>query len=109
MNSNPSELLELAIWKEIAGEALSVSHDHWHIDRVLDFARQLQAIHGGDLDVITTAVILHDLGRSDQSFMGRRASANRSSRPAESWIESAFCLTKSSRFCRLSLSMINLT
>jgi dTMP kinase len=73
MNSNPSELLELAIWKEIAGEVLSVSHDHGHIDRVLDFARQLQAIHGGDLDVITMAVILHDLGRSNPRLHGQES------------------------------------
>lgn len=70
MSSNQREHVELAIWKEIAGENLSVSHDHWHIDRVLSFACQLQSIYGGDLDVISAAVILHDLGREDPDIHG---------------------------------------
>lgn len=68
MNSNQKEHVELAIWKEIAGESLSVSHDRWHIDRALSFAYQLHSIYGGDLDVITAAVILHDLGRADPNL-----------------------------------------
>lgn len=71
MDSNRKEQIELAIWKEIAGEDLSVSHDRWHIDRVLSFAYQLQSIYGGDLEVITAAVILHDLGRSDPDLHGQ--------------------------------------
>jgi dTMP kinase len=71
MNSKPKERIELTLWKEIAGENLSVSHDRWHIDRVLSFACQLQSIYGGDLDVITAAVIMHDLGRSDPDLHGR--------------------------------------
>jgi dTMP kinase len=71
VNSNQKRQSELAIWKEIASDKMSVSHDHWHIDRVLRFARQLQSIYGGDPDVITAAVILHDLGREDASLHGQ--------------------------------------
>jgi dTMP kinase len=71
MSSNQPEYIELAIWKEIANTSLSVSHDHWHIDRVMKYAYQLQSIYGGDLEVITAAVILHDLGRSDPRLHGQ--------------------------------------
>lgn len=71
MDSNEKEYIELEIWKEIAGENLSVSHDRWHIDRVLSFAYQLQSVYGGDLEVITAAVIMHDLGRSDPNLHGQ--------------------------------------
>jgi dTMP kinase len=71
MNSNRREDVELTIWKEIASENLSVSHDRWHIDRVLSFAHQLHRIYGGDLEVITAAVILHDLGRRDPEIHGQ--------------------------------------
>ena len=73
MNSNPKEHVELAIWKELASENLSVSHDRWHIDRVLSFACQLQALYGGDLEVITAAVIMHDLGRVDSRLHGQNS------------------------------------
>lgn len=72
MSSTQNDI-ELVIWKEIASENLSVSHDRWHIDRVLSFAYQLHSIYGGDKDVITAAVILHDLGRSDPSLHGRES------------------------------------
>lgn len=65
MNPSGEQSLELDIWKEIAGLQLSVSHDRWHIDRVLRYALGLRAIHGGDRDVITAAVLMHDLGRGD--------------------------------------------
>lgn len=68
VNSTRKENVELAIWKEIASEHLSVSHDRWHIDRVLSFASQLQSLYGGDLEVLMTAVILHDLGRADRAL-----------------------------------------
>ena len=71
MSSNQKGRVELALWKEIAGETLGASHDRWHIDRVLSFAYQLQSIYGGDLDVITAAVIMHDLGRSDPDLHGQ--------------------------------------
>lgn len=71
MNSIEKEHIELEIWKEIAGKNLSVSHDRWHIDRVLSFAFQLQSIYGGDLEVITAAAIMHDLGRSSPDLHGQ--------------------------------------
>jgi dTMP kinase len=67
------EQLELILWKEIAGQYLSVSHDRWHVDRVLKFAKQLQKIYGGDEEVMTAAVLLHDLGRSDASLHGQES------------------------------------
>lgn len=62
---NTPKNLESEIWKRIASSHLSPSHDHWHIDQVLCYARQLHEIHGGDWDVITAAVLMHDLGRND--------------------------------------------
>ncbi len=56
---------------------LSPSHDRWHLDHVLGYARELQRYHGGDPDVLTAAVLLHDLGRSDPSKHGQ-ASADAS-------------------------------
>jgi dTMP kinase len=70
MNSSQNSNLELIIWKEIAGKHLSPSHDRWHLDRVLEFARQLHAIYGGDWEVITAAVIMHDLGRKNPKLHG---------------------------------------
>ena len=49
---------------------LSVSHGFEHIDLVLSYAIELQSTYGGDLDVITAAALLHDLGRSDPSYRG---------------------------------------
>jgi len=70
MNSSQNSNLELTIWKEIAGKHLSPSHDRWHLDRVLEFARQLHTIYGGDWEVITAAVIMHDLGRKNPKLHG---------------------------------------
>jgi len=36
-------------------------HDWYHVERVLKIARKLQALEGGDLDLIELAAILHDL------------------------------------------------
>lgn len=92
MNSNQAMPTELAIWKEIAGENLSVSHDRWHLDRVLSFAQQLQAIYGGDLEVITAAVLMHDLGRSDPNLHGQ-ASIDDSTRRARQILDKLDILT----------------
>ena len=72
-----TERFELDIWKGLAGQHKSVSHDRWHIDRVLQFASQLQSMYGGDPDVVTAAVLLHDLGRSVPALPGK-ASAEES-------------------------------
>jgi dTMP kinase len=66
--------LTLGIWKEIAGLSLSPSHNRWHVDRVLGYANELAKQYGGDLDVITAAVILHDLGRDNPSLRGPQSS-----------------------------------
>jgi dTMP kinase len=54
-----------SIWERVASIHLSVSHDHHHINVVMDYALQLQDMYGGDREVVAIASILHDLGRSD--------------------------------------------
>jgi len=54
---------------------VSSSHDRLHTDRVLTFAGELMASHGGDPLVITLAVRLHDLGRVDVSKHGQESVA----------------------------------
>ena len=66
MKTQPEIDFELQIWKGIGDLNLSISHDHWHLDRVLHFAKELHKIYGGDWDVILASVLLHDLGRSDE-------------------------------------------
>jgi dTMP kinase len=61
---------EATLREHIGQLALSSSHNFDHINRVLSFALQLQALHGGDTDVITAAALLHDLGRSDPQYRG---------------------------------------
>ena len=75
VNLEETEKLQREIWKEIAGLNLSVSHDRWHIDRVLHFACQLQSTYGGDLEVIIAAVLMHDLGRGTPSLHGQESIA----------------------------------
>lgn len=69
-----SQTIDLTIWKEVAGLNLSPSHDRWHIDRVLEYAKELAKIYGGDLEVLTAAVIMHDLGREEPSLRGTESS-----------------------------------
>ena len=51
-----SERIELAIWKEIAGRYMSVSHDRWHLDhgKLLLFlalrSRRFRSLRFGCLD-----------------------------------------------------------
>lgn len=73
MNSKGCEQIKLRICEELSGRHLSISHDRWHLERVLAFTRQLQAIHGGDLEVVTAAALLHDLGRTEPSVHGRES------------------------------------
>jgi dTMP kinase len=62
--------LQLLLWKAMASIGLSPSHDTWHIDCVLSYAAHLEALYGGDREVITAAVILHDIGRSNALLRG---------------------------------------
>lgn len=73
MSRDNTESMAKQVWKEIAGEALSPSHDHWHVDRVMAYAKELQAIYGGDLTVLEAAVIMHDLGRIDPGKRGEES------------------------------------
>lgn len=71
MNSTRSEQVKRRICDELATRPLSVSHDQWHLERVLAFAEKLQAINGGDSEIITAAALLHDLGRTEANLHGR--------------------------------------
>ena len=72
MNSNQNSLRN-RLRKRISVENKGISHDLWHLDRVYDFACQLQTCYGGDLSVITASVYLHDLGRGDSTLHGQKS------------------------------------
>jgi uncharacterized protein len=46
--------------QKMAGE--HTGHDWFHIERVCEMAKQIQAVEGGDLKLINMAALLHDLG-----------------------------------------------
>jgi len=61
---------EPALRAELSRRPLSASHGFAHLDQVLRYALALQVTYGGDVDVITAAVLLHDLGRSNTKVAG---------------------------------------
>ena len=65
-----TSVYENAIREQLYKLVLSSSHSFEHLDLVLSYAIGLQSTYGGDLDVITAAALLHDLGRSDPSHRG---------------------------------------
>ena len=71
MSSKGCERIKRLLCDELSQRRLSISHDRWHLERVLAFAEQLQTIYGGDMEVLTAAVLLHDLGRSEPNLHGR--------------------------------------
>lgn len=79
---------EVRLRERIGQLALSASHDLEHNDRVLSYALQLQALYGGDLEIITASVLLHDLGRSDPQYRGVD-SAFQSAKVASSLLDEA--------------------
>ena len=54
----------------LGARGLSPSHGLAHVDLVLSFAKELQFVYGGDIDVIAAAVLLHDLGRNMPQYQG---------------------------------------
>ena len=70
MISNEAVGLDREILALLGQRALSPSHDKTHTDLVLKFALQLQALHGGDEEVLIAAARLHDLGRDDPRKRG---------------------------------------
>jgi dTMP kinase len=80
LDHSQRELVE-QLWTVISDQEHSPSHDRWHLDRVLHFALELAEIHGGDIDILAAAVMLHDLGRGDPSLHGE-ASRTESERMA---------------------------
>ena len=58
-----------AIYERIEGLPQSPAHDIEHLERVLGFAKELQARYGGDDDVVAAAALLHDIGRVDVSLL----------------------------------------
>lgn len=77
---------EHAIRSALRGSLGSASHSMDHLDRVLGYALALRETYGGDLDVITAAVLLHDLGRNDKAIHGA-ASAQRSADDAQTLLQ----------------------
>lgn len=63
-----SHVLEL-----MASHPAGSSHDRRHTDRVLAFAQQLMAAHGGDPLILVLSVRLHDIGREDKSKHGKES------------------------------------
>jgi dTMP kinase len=68
---------EYAIRSLLRDRLSSASHSIDHLDRVLSYALSLRETYGGDIDVITAAALLHDLGRNDKGLHGA-VSAQRS-------------------------------
>ncbi len=66
----PNNLKDL-ILERIQEFDLGSSHGKEHLERVLGFALQLQDKYGGDVDIITAASLLHDLGRSNPELHGQ--------------------------------------
>ncbi len=59
----PSELFKKAV--EYAKKQMTAEytgHDWHHVERVLNIARKLQAVEGGDLELIEFGTVMHDLG-----------------------------------------------
>jgi dTMP kinase len=83
VSSRPDvETIVRPIWAELDKLPLSVSHDRWHLDRVLSYALGLHAVHGGDLRVLVPAVLLHDLGRTEEGRQHGLASIEASTEQA---------------------------
>jgi len=61
---------EHLIRNALRGVLSSASHQLDHLDLVLTYALALQETYGGDIDVLTAAVLLHDLGRNDPHLHG---------------------------------------
>lgn len=63
-------IYEQPILAYLAAQPLSASHSLEHVQTVLTYAKDLQAIYGGNQDTIAAAVLLHDLGRNDTTLHG---------------------------------------
>lgn len=61
-----SKKIEALVKKQLEEDASG--HDWFHIERVLNTARYLQSIEGGNLDLIEIAALLHDI--SDHKLNG---------------------------------------
>lgn len=59
------------LWDYIGKTPQSPSHDKEHIQRVLEFAKQLQTRYGGDLETIVAAAMLHDIGRANSKLTSK--------------------------------------
>ena len=74
LKNNVQDIL-VALRREAAKYQTSPSHGDWHTNLLLHFAQRLQQIHGGDIEIISAAAILHDLGRADPSLHGKASIA----------------------------------
>lgn len=89
--------LEKAVWERIAALDMSPSHDFHHLNRVKYFALKLQGIHGGDIDVLIAATLLHDLGRADEGRAHGKASIEASVDEAEKVLHRLGSLTEAQK------------
>lgn len=95
------ERLRKAIWDRIEGTMTSPSHDRYHLEHVLAIAEQLRVLHGGDPEVLTAAVMLHDLGRAQRELAGRESALRSSQLAREILTEINFPLDKRELVCEV--------
>lgn len=69
------------------GVSQSPSHDKNHIDLVFKYSWFLHTLYGGDMNIITPAVVFHDLGRVNSKIHGKD-SINLSIKLAEKYLKS---------------------
>jgi len=66
----PHSLFAEPLRQQMQHQRSGGSHDIDHLETVLRYAQSLQQTYGGDIDVLTAAVYLHDLGRTDPNLHG---------------------------------------
>jgi thymidylate kinase/HD superfamily phosphodiesterase len=91
---------ESFLWETLNSHELSPSHGADHVERVKAFALALQALHGGDPDVLVAAAILHDLGRRDPTLVGRASTARSVQLAREKLAAIGFPPEKAQSVCR---------
>ena len=93
--------IEEKLWQEVADLQLGSSHNENHLKRVVSTAMVLQEIYGGDVEIIRTAVILHDVGRVDTSFVGKDSALESVRRAGEILKRIGFPQEKNDLICQV--------
>ncbi len=60
MNDELTQKTEAFVRSRLSGEG--TGHDWWHVVRVVNIARKIHSIEGGDWSVIELTLLLHDVG-----------------------------------------------